>query len=111
MPRGAPGLDVSKQNPETCFREAGALFAATVESLRDVLMSRVVVEGGFGVEQTMLRFCNNNALKFSVTPQDAVSALLQPGRPGYMDPMRATREAFDDVRIHQLAVMAGVQSR
>ena len=107
---GVPGLDVSKQDPETYFREAGALFGAMVESLRDVLMSRAVVKGEFGVEQTMLRPRNNNALKFSVTPQDAVSALLQPGRPGYMEPMRATREAFDDVRIHQLAVMAGVQA-
>ena len=107
---GVAGLDVSKQDPETYFREAGALFAAMVESLRDVLMSRAVVKGEFGVEQTMLRPRNNNALKFSVTPQDAVSALLQPGRPGYMPPLQATREAFDDVRIHQLAVMAGVQS-
>ena len=107
---GVAGLDVSKQDPETYFREAGALFATMVDSLRDVLMSRAVVKGEFGVEQTMLRPRNNNALKFSVTPQDAVSALLQPGRPGYMPPMQATREAFDDVRIHQLAVMAGVQS-
>ena len=27
-----------------------------------------------------------------------------------MPPLRATKEAFDDVRIHQLAVMAGVQA-
>jgi len=81
-----------------------------VESLRDVLMSRTAVKGEFGVEQTMLRPRDNNALKFSVTPADAVAALLQPGRPGYMDPGRAAREAFDDVRSHQLAVMAGVQA-
>ncbi len=78
---------------------SGELFGTMVESLRDVLMSRAVVKGEFGVEQTMLRSRDNNALKFSVTPADAVAALLQPGRPGYMDPMRATKEAFDDVRV------------
>ena len=107
---GVAGLDVSAHEPEAYLRAAGELFGAMVESLRDVLMSRAVVKGEFGVEQTMLRPRDNNALKFSVTPADAVAALLQPGRPGYMEPMRATREAFDDVRVHQLAVMAGVQA-
>ena len=107
---GVPKLDVSGQEPEAYFRLVGELFGTMVESLRDVLMSRAVVKGEFGVEQTMLRSRDNNALKFSVTPADAVAALLQPGRPGYMQPMRATKEAFDDVRMHQLAVMAGVQA-
>ena len=107
---GVPKLDVSDQDPESYFRLVGELFATMVESLRDVLMSRAAVKGEFGVEQTMLRPRENNALKFSVTPADAVGALLQPGRPGYMPPLRAAKEAFDDVRIHQLAVMAGVQA-
>ncbi len=107
---GVPKLDVSAQDPESYFRGVGELFGLMVESLRDVLMSRTETKGEFGVEQTMLRPRNNNALKFSVTPADAIAALLQPGRPGYMQPMAATKEAFDDVRIHQLAVMAGVQA-
>lgn len=107
---GVPGLDVSKQDPEQYMRGAGALFGLMVESLRDVLMSRAAVKSEFGLDQTMLRPRENNALKFSITPADAVGALLQPGKPGYMDPLRATREAFDDVRVHQVAVMAGVQA-
>ncbi len=107
---GVPKLDVSGQEPEAYFRLVGELFATMVESLRDVLMSRAAVKGEFGVDQTMLRPKDNNALKFSVTPADAVGALLQPGRPGYLPPLRATKEAFEDVRIHQLAVMAGVQA-
>jgi type VI secretion system FHA domain protein len=81
-----------------------------VESLRDVLMSRAEVKRGFGIEQTMLQARNNNALKFSVTPEDAVAAILQPSRPGYLPPLKATDEAFRDLRSHQLAVMAGVQA-
>jgi len=107
---GVPGLEVHADDPEAYFRMVGALFGAMVESVRDVLMSRAAIKGEFGVERTMLRSRDNNALKFSVTPADAVSALLQPGRPGYMPPARATKEAFDDIRSHQIAVMAGVQS-
>ena len=107
---GVPDLDVAKQDPEQYMRAAGALFGLMVESLRDVLMSRAAVKSEFGLDQTMLRPRENNALKFSITPADAIAALLQPGKPGYMDPLRATREAFDDVRVHQVAVMAGVQA-
>ena len=78
---GVAKLNVAAHDPEAYLRAAGTLFATMVESLRDVLMSRAVVKGEFGVEQTMLRSRDNNALKFSVTPADAVAALLQPGAP------------------------------
>jgi type VI secretion system protein len=107
---GVPTLDLSGQDPEAYFRMLGELVRTMTESLRDVLMSRTAIKGEFGIEQTMLRSRNNNALKFSLGPQDAVAALLQPGLPGYMPPVEAAREAFDDVRLHQLAVMAGVQA-
>jgi type VI secretion system protein len=107
---GVAGLDVKASDPEAYFRMVGELFAMMVTSVRDVLMSRAAIKGEFGVERTMLRSKDNNALKFSVTPADAIGALLQPGRPGYMAPARATQEAFDDIRSHQIAVMAGVQA-
>jgi len=73
-------------------------------------MSRAAIKGDMRVEQTMIQARNNNALKFSVTPDDAVAALLNPNRPGYMAPLAATKEAFTDIKSHELAVMAGVQT-
>ena len=73
-------------------------------------MSRAAVKNEFRVEQTMLRPRDNNALKFSVTPEEAVAALLLPARTGYKPPLDAAREAFEDIRSHELAVMAGVQT-
>jgi type VI secretion system protein len=58
----------------------------------------------------MIQARNNNALKFSVTVDDAVIALLSKDRPGYMAPLAATKEAFNDIKSHELAVMAGVQT-
>jgi type VI secretion system protein len=107
---GVPDLPLAQQDPEAVLRGAGEVFRAMVEGLREVLISRSAVKNEFRVEQTMLRSRDNNALKFSVTAEDATAALLQPGRPGYKPPLAATREAFDDVRSHELAVMAGVQT-
>jgi len=97
-------------DPEAAMRSAGVVFRAMVEGLRQVLISRAAVKNEFRVEQTMLRARDNNALKFSVTTEDALAALLQPNRPGYQPPVKAAQEAFDDVRGHELAVMAGVQT-
>jgi len=106
---GVPSLDLGR-DPEAAMREAGMVFRAMVEGLRQVLISRAAIKNEFRVEQTMLRARDNNPLKFSVTDDDAVAALLQPGRPGYKPALAATREAFDDVRSHEMAVMAGVQT-
>jgi len=105
---GVPGLATG--DPETAMREAGLLFRAMVEGLRQVLISRAAIKNEFRVEQTMLRARDNNPIKFSVTDQDAIAALLSPGRPGYKAPLASTQEAFDDVRSHEMAVMAGVQT-
>lgn len=106
---GVAGLSLGT-DPEAALRAAGEVFRAMVEGLRQVLISRAAVKNEFRVEQTMLRARDNNALKFSVTTEDAVAALLQPDKPGYMPPLEAAREAFDDVRSHEMAVMAGVQT-
>jgi len=97
-------------DPERTMREAGAVFHALVEGIRQVLISRASIKNELRVEQTMLRAKDNNALKFAVTTEDAIAALLQPSRPGYKLPLDATVEAFDDVRSHEMAVMAGVQT-
>jgi type VI secretion system protein len=106
---GVPGLALGP-DPERAMHEAGAVFRAMVDGIRQVLISRASIKNELRVEQTMLRARDNNALKFSVTTEDAVGALLQPSRPGYKPPLDATTEAFDDVRSHEMAVMAGVQT-
>ena len=76
------------------MRAVGEVFRAMTEGLREVLLSRGAIKGDMRVEQTMIRARDNNALKFSVTVDDAVLALLQKDRPGYMAPLAASREAL-----------------
>lgn len=106
---GVPTAPVGA-DPEATMRALGQVFRVMTEGLREVLMSRAAIKGELRVEQTMIRATNNNALKFSMTPEDAVIALMSVGRPGYMPPLAAAREAFDDLKTHELAVMAGVQT-
>ncbi len=107
---GVPSLALPAQDPEAAMRALGALFAAFVTGTREVLMSRAEIKQEMRVERTMLRARDNNALKFSVSPGEAVGALLHPSRPGYKAPMLAVEEAFKDIRSHEMAVMAGMQT-
>ena len=106
---GLPGTRIG-DDPEAALRAIGQVFRVMTEGLRDVLMSRTAIKNELRVDQTMIKASGNNALKFSMTADDAVLALLGPGRPGYMPPLAAAREAFDDLKSHELAVMAGVQT-
>jgi type VI secretion system FHA domain protein len=107
---GVPHLNMGHQDPQAAMRAIGVLFGALVAGTRDVLMSRAEIKHEMRVEQTMMRARDNNALKFSVSPQEAVAALLLPDRPGYKAPLAAVEEAFNDIRSHEMAVMAGMQT-
>ncbi len=106
---GVPDARVG-DDPEAVLRNVGEVFRALTEGVRDVLMSRAAIKGELRVEQTLLKSSDNNALKFSFNADEAVIALLSARRPGYKAPLAAAREAFDDIKTHELAVMAGVQT-
>ena len=97
-------------DPEEALRAIGQVFRILVEGLREVLMSRAAIKSEMRIEGTLIRSNNNNPLKFSFNPDEAVIALLGSERPGYMPPQRAAKEAFDDIKNHEVAVMAGVQT-
>ncbi len=97
-------------DPQVVLRTAGEVFRAMVEGLRAVLMSRAAIKREFRADQTLLQASDNNPLKFAVTAEEAIAALLRPGRPGYLQPLAATSEAFADLKAHELAVMAGLQT-
>jgi type VI secretion system FHA domain protein len=105
VPAAPAGAD-----PQASLRAYGQVFRAMTEGLREVVMARTAIKGEMRIEQTMIRSTNNNPLKFSMTPDDAVLAMLSAGRPGYMPALTATKEAVDDIKTHELAVMVGVRS-
>jgi FHA domain-containing protein len=59
---------------------------------------------------TAIRPRQNNPLKFSPTAALAMQHLLGPKVPGFMGADDAMRDAFRDLRAHELAVMAGMRS-
>jgi type VI secretion system FHA domain protein len=106
---GAQLQDARPAQPVQAMREAGAAFRAFVRGLRRVLIARAEVKSAFRIDQTMVRSRNNNPLKFAVSDDDALAALLGTGRRSDMGAAAAVEGALNDIRLHELATMAAMQ--
>ena len=107
---GAGLTEVRPADPEATMRALGAAFRTMVSGLRGVLIARASIKSEFRIEQTMIRARGNNPLKFSAGDDDALSALLGTGRRVDMAPAAAVADALSDIRLHELASMAAMQS-
>ena len=91
------------------MRNLGEILRVVVGGLMDVLQSRQRIKEEFRMQQTLFRPSDNNPLKFSVNVEDALHNLLVKRNPAYLRPVDAFADAFDDLRDHQLAMLAGMR--
>jgi type VI secretion system FHA domain protein len=107
---GAGMADVQPGDPAAMMRNLGQAFRTLVSGLRAVLIARASIKSEFRIEQTMIRARGNNPLKFSAGDDDALAALLGTGRRTDMTAAAAVADALKDIRLHELASMAAMQS-
>jgi predicted component of type VI protein secretion system len=105
---GMPGA--KPVDPAAAMENLGAAFRALASGLRETLMARAAIKSEFRIEQTMIRAHGNNPLKFSASDDDALLALLGERSGREMAPAQAVAEAFHDLRLHELATMAAMQT-
>ena len=105
----APGLKLHELTPDT-MRTIGVLLRESVRGAVELLVARAALKREMRAEMTMIVSRQNNPLKFSPTVEVALAHLLGPSSPGFMPAAPAVRDAFDDLRAHQLGVMAGMRA-
>lgn len=106
---GAPGLRMEALTPET-MQLLGQLLRESTRGAVELLVARAALKREMRAEMTMIVSRENNPLKFSPSVEVALQHLLGPPAPGFMTPAAAVRDAFDDLRAHQLGVMAGMRA-
>ncbi|HUB14297.1 MAG TPA: type VI secretion system-associated FHA domain protein TagH, partial [Acetobacteraceae bacterium] len=107
---GVGMTDVKPADPASMMHNLGEAFRTLVAGLRAVLIARASIKSEFRIEQTMIRARGNNPLKFSAGDDDALAALLGTGRRTDMTASAAVADALKDIRLHELASMAAMQS-
>jgi type VI secretion system FHA domain protein len=94
---------------EELARDFGRILHVVVSGVMDVLRARMQIKDEFRMRMTQFRPADNNPLKFSANVEDALHNLLVKRNAAYVEPVEAFEDAFDDVRSHQLAMLAGMR--
>src|SRR5579872_3255292 len=108
--RGGDIRDAKPADPVAAMEALGAAFRAIVSGLRQAMIARAAIKSEFRIEQTMIRSRGNNPLKFSADDDDAIKALLDAGRRTDMNAVDAVSDALRDIRLHEIAMVAAMQS-
>jgi FHA domain-containing protein/type VI secretion system protein len=109
--RGLGLPELRLQRPATEVAETvGAMLREATAGTIDVLMARAMTKKESRIERTMLSVRANNPLKFFPNADGALTQMLTGAMAGYMAPTDAVAGAFDDLRAHELAVIAGMRA-
>ncbi|MFI4886645.1 MAG: type VI secretion system-associated FHA domain protein TagH, partial [Steroidobacterales bacterium] len=118
----APGLDAGARELLTALglnprdvapdvtAQLGAIVRVVVQGMIEVLRARAEVKSNFRMPLTSVRIVENNPLKFSLDAADALHNLFIKRNPGYLGPLEAFREGFEDIAFHELAMLAGIRA-
>jgi len=112
---GLPYAGLAQDQWPEVMANIGAIFRETVQGLMEILLARSDIKGEFRLDRTTIGPMENNPLKTPpgqppLSPEDVMTLLLIQRKDAYMSPVQAVREGFNDIKAHQMAVMAGIQS-
>jgi type VI secretion system FHA domain protein len=105
----ALGLDPARVDP-SIQQQLAAVLRIAVQGLMDILKSRAEVKNTFRLPVTIMKPVENNPLKFSMNAEDALYNLFVKRNPGYLGPLEAFEEGFQDAAFHQAAVLVAVRA-
>ncbi|MES2117846.1 MAG: type VI secretion system-associated FHA domain protein TagH, partial [Pseudomonadota bacterium] len=105
---GMTGMKVER--PAAEFVElVGAMLRAATSGTMGVLLARTLTKRESRMAVTMIASQANNPLKFFPDPTSALFQMLGKPAKGYMAPVAAFDGAFDDMRAHEMALLAGMR--
>jgi type VI secretion system protein ImpI len=87
-----------------------SLFTLVLDGVMDVLRARAELKNGFRLPATLIQRRENNPLKFAPTGSEALSRLLAAPNEAFLSGEAAVVDAMDDIRLHQVALLAGVRA-
>ena len=89
--------------------DTDAILGIVVDGVMEVLRARAEIKNTFRLPVTIIQRSENNPLKFAATPDEAMRRLLQPDG-AFLSGATAFEDAFDDIRCHQMAMLAGMRA-
>lgn len=107
---GIPSITLSSGLTPELMELLGNLIGQAVDGTVDLINLRALVKREVNADVTMVVVRNNNPLKFLHDGATVLTQMLRKRMPGFMSPVEAMQDAFDDLHGHQLGMMAGMQA-
>jgi FHA domain-containing protein len=107
---GLPELQLPGGLTPQLMERIGVLLRESTQGALDLLLARAMTKREVRADVTMIFSKGNNPLKFSPDVSAALAHLLNPQGRGFLGPEEAMREAFGDLRAHQLGFVAGMRA-
>jgi FHA domain-containing protein len=110
---GLPHRELSPMQTDRMLRDCGAILRAAIEGIMMLMQARAEMRKEFGAdERTMVATRDNNPLRMMSDAREAMDFLFDPGErtDGFLEPVQAVGDACQDLRAHELALMAGMRA-
>jgi len=110
---GMPGKEVSSADMEAFMRQSGRLLRSAFDGAMALLAARATAKKELRAEErTMVASRDNNPLKLMSDPQEVLGFLFDTKERagGFLDPVQAVGDAFEDLRAHEVALFAGMRA-
>lgn len=104
------GDAINEVDPEDVAEQIGAVVRLVGEGMMQLLASRAEIKNEFRIDQTRISSAENNPLKFSPSIEEAMRRVfVERDTPGFISGVDAFEQALNDLRSHQVAILAAVQ--
>lgn len=106
-----PGLRLPDGMTPALMEQIGVSFGAAVRGTVQLLMTRAAMKRNVNAPATVIMSRNNNPLKLCPDANFALSQMFAPQAPErFLGPVEAMQDAYDDIKAHQLGVVAGMHA-
>jgi type VI secretion system FHA domain protein len=110
---GLSGKEIRDADIEDFLRQSGKILRAAIEGSMALLAARATAKKELRAEdRTMVASKDNNPLKLMSDPQEALAFLFdtKDRTDGFLDPVQAVGDAFEDLRAHEVALFAAMRA-
>ena len=110
---GMPGKEISSADMEAFMRQSGQLLRSAIDGAMALLAARATAKKELRAEErTMVASRDNNPLKLMSDPQEVLGFLFDTKERagGFLNPVQAVGDAFEDLRAHEVALFAGMRA-
>jgi type VI secretion system FHA domain protein len=106
---GIEPRQLSSEQAEQVLHRVGQMLRELVVGVTDSLQVRSLQKARLRQSNTTIQAQDNNALKFSASVDEALTNLLFRDSELYLSPIESVRRAFEDINIHQRAMLNAMQ--